>query len=68
MIKVKGTKEGLETFRSYFESPPRIKAVIIKDTDDGFVVTVRSRDAEFIKYAAEKFGCTAEIGEPTLTS
>ena len=60
-IKVKGTQENLEAFRAYFESPPRIEAATIKDGDGDLVVTVQPRHAEFIKCAAEYFGCTAKI-------
>lgn len=61
MIIIKGTKENLETFQGYFESPPRIEAVTIKDSDEGLAVTTHPRDAGIVKYAAKKFGCTAEI-------
>lgn len=61
MIKVTGTKESLEKFRGYFEGPPRIEAVTIKDSGEELTVMVKPRDAEFIKHAAEKFGCTAKI-------
>ena len=61
ILTLTGTKDALETFKGYFEGPPSIEAVKIEDSEDGLTVTVHERDAEFIKYAAIKFGCVAEI-------
>ena len=60
-IKIKGTKESLAKFREYFEVPPRIETVPIEDSDGDLVVTVQPRHAEYIKCAAEYFGCTGKI-------
>ena len=61
VLTLTGSKSALETFKGYFEGPPRIEAVAIEGSNDSLTVTVHERDAEFIKYAAKKFGCTAEI-------
>ena len=61
VLTLTGTKDALEMFKGYFEGPPRIEAVKVEDADGGLTVTVHERDAEFIAYAAKKFGCAAKI-------
>lgn len=60
-LTVTGKRDALDVFRGYFAGPPRIEAVKIEDSGEGLTVTVEPRDAEIIRYAAEKFGCVAEI-------
>jgi len=57
-IKVTGNQSNLESFRRFFSD---IQDAIIEIAENGLTVNVENEvgNARFIKYVAEKFGCSA---------
>lgn len=58
-IKVTGNQSNLEAFARFFSD---IQDAEVKATDGGLTVGVENEtgNARFIKYVAEKFGCSAK--------